>query len=160
VLVEALVVIAMTAFDFAIVTGRPWSDELMDDAELLTKHIQRMLFFSRLARCTCVLEAIVGLDDFGQTPIEGEGLHQAVDGIVGGDVVIPLHKPFAVGFIDDGVLIELLVIRSLRGLAYFRDILRVHLPFFTDGDRSIVWLRRVLNKCFLPITEVLDQDTI
>ena len=56
----------MAAFDFPIVPGRPWPDQLVRDSEFLTECIHGMHAVS-IAE-VCELSTVVGLDDFRLVP--------------------------------------------------------------------------------------------
>lgn len=142
-LVEALVVVAVAAFDFAIVAGSPGSDQLVDDPKLFAERVEGMFLPAVFPRCEGVLESVVRLDYFGDIAEESEGPDGKIDGVKRGGLVVPVQETFAVGLVDDGVLVELLVAGGEGGLAGSRDELGVHLPFLADRCWSIVLLRLV-----------------
>ena len=160
VLVEALVVVPVGAFDLAIVAGRPRADQLVGYPKAGAKLIEGMYLGAGLLGGVRILETIVGLDYFGHVAEEVEGLEKEGDGVAGRCLVEPFEEAFSVGLVDDGVLEEPLVLRGEGGFAGSGDELGVHLPFFTDGLGGIVLLGFVGDQGFLLVGEALDEDPV
>ena len=107
--IETLVVVAVTAFDFPVVSGCSGPYELMMDSQFIQTAVEGVDLLSRLGLGK--LEAVVGLDDVGLVSVVSDSPSDEV-GAVGFTVfVVRVEVTFPGGFFNHGVLEERRIFR-------------------------------------------------
>lgn len=140
--IESLVVVPVASLHFAVMSWRPRLDELMPDAVVPAKPVQRVgsvgLFGMR------ELRPVVGLNGSWNVPEMLEGAQDEIKGAVAALLRICPDKAFAACFVNHGVLVVPSAERVPADIALGRDILDIHLPFDADNFWGMIrfWLIR------------------
>ena len=135
-IVKALLVVPVAAFHLAVVARRPWTYELVLNAELLAEGVHGM----DAVRLPCVseLRAVVSLDDCRNVLEEKDS---PSDEIAGGGTAL-LHVGIDEALARHRILVEFLPV--LTGIAGSRDVFDIHLPFDAQGGGRVVRHRGML----------------
>ena len=133
-IVEALLVVSVTAFHFPVMPGRPGSDRLVLDMEAAAQHIQWMdsIGLLRVGKLT----AVIRLDDVRRvTKVNNRSLHK-IHGTVAAVFPVRIDKPLSACFFYHGVLVKFLTICT--HITHRWHIFYVHLPLFAQFRGRII----------------------
>lgn len=141
-LIEPLVVVTVASFHLAVMSRRSRLDQLVSDAVVPAESVHRVepVGLSDVGK----LRSVVGLDRLRDIPEVPKGFSDEVDCAVAALLPVGADKPLSACLVNNGVLVELYGKRIFSDIAFCRDILDIHLPFYADRFRGVVlfWLVR------------------
>ena len=143
VVIESFMIVSVAALDFAVVPRRSRADRFVRDAVFLAKQVQRV--YALRLRGMAKLAAVVGLHDLRRIAEKGDCALHKIHRREAALLLIRVDKPLPAGFFDHGVLEKRLAV--LAGIADFRHVFHVHLPFHPQFCGRIV-LSEVLRLLF------------
>ena len=160
--IKVLVVLAVAAFDLAVVPGRKRPDLLVADAELsqsLLKHGKGLLL--AVPHLIGKLKAIIGLDTFDGKGKLFHDMLQKLCGGVGTVLLKSLQIPETAVFVNEGVLIPLCAI-LLPDNTGLRDKFHIDLHTLAGilhlliGLGDILWIRQLNRLAVNPAQQLMQ----
>ena len=135
--VEPFLVIAVAAFDFSVVPGCPWPNQLVYDPKFLTEYIHGM--YAVGVAEVCEFSAVVGLDHLWLVLEIDNCVSDEVRGRVTALLFVWIDESLSRCLVDHRVLIEPLFRTLCVACRWY--IFDIHLPFNTDLVRCIIVLQ-------------------
>ncbi len=143
--IEFLVVFSVTAFYFAIVSGRVWTDQLVVDAELIQCLLkQRRLWIFAVGQTIGEFKSIICLD--ARNGI-GEFLYHILQKLcrgIGALLFVRLENAETAVLINEGVL-KIRFFRRFTDQAGFRNIFNVNLAFLSRISHLLIRFRHLFR---------------
>ena len=135
IIVEPLLIISVAALDLAVVPRRFRDDQFVPYPIPFAENIKRMDSFRAFVMGE--FRSVIGLDDIRRIAEIGDRPFYKVNRRIAALLAISIYEPLSGSFLDDRVLIKLLLI--FAGITGSRHIFYVHLPFLSDFRRRVVF---------------------
>ena len=136
IIIKSFLVIAVAAFNLAIMPGSSWADKPVRNAQFITEYIHGMNTVSLLEMrefCT-----VIRLYDIRSVTKVFNGSFDKVHGGITTLFTVWINEPLPGSLVYYGVLVKLFTIIS--GVAGSWNVLYIRLPFYSELRRSIMRL--------------------